>query len=305
MIKSLLLKIHGNIFYLLPIAFILGLLAPGADYPGSIALKIIVSLIIFLSCFKVNLKHLSLENILLAFKFWLSRFILLPIILFLIANYFLPELAPAILILSLAPAGVSSIALASIFGGNITLCFILVIISSLSAPFIYTSCSALLLSSQIDLNIAGMLLELSIIIFSPIIFFLILSKIKPLNVFVNNYGSIWSTYLISLLLLFAIAMQREAFDFSSKLILDLAILTILYISYYLFGFIFSKVKNDQQLSLAICSGANNNALAITIAASFFASTELRFNVLSEILWFAGVIFFPKALNLLKRDKQSS
>ena len=137
--------------------------------------------------------------------------------------------------------------------------------------------------------------DLSLIIFVPFICFILLIKLKQYNVIrlLTEKSASLSAYLISALLFFAVALQRDAFTLSYDLFIEFIILTILYLLYYGIGFSFKNTNSVNRLSLAICSGANNNALAITVAASFFTATELRFNVLSELHWFIAIMILSK------------
>lgn len=292
-------KLHANIYFLLPVSFFLGLFLPYVDQIGVWSLKILIFAVIFLSCFKVEQKEIQRKFFLQSIYFWLIRFIIFPIAVFFLADYFLPDYSVAVLILSLAPAGVSSVAFANIFRGNVSLSFFVLILSSLACPFSYSLLSGLLFKKVIEVNAIKMFIDLLIIVFLPILLHLPFRKLQVSTAKIKQHGSAIVVYLISLLLLFAVAMQRDAFILDQDFLIICLILFVLFILYYSFYFILPGSSKADRITYAISSGANNNALAITISALFFGATELKFNVLSEIIWFISVMIFKSIHHLFE------
>lgn len=271
---TLLKYLHGNLVFLFPLGILLGIFLPGVKPLGEIFLVPSLMAVIFISCFRLESSEIGKTSLFKLVIFYLSRFLFLPILLWWITSLLAPNYSTAVLILSLAPAGVASVPFTYILRRKIATSFLLLVISSLAAPFVYPGITSLLDLPLASIEPVEMFQTLCIIVFLPIVLHLPLRRVAPLTQFMNKHGSVINVYLIALIILLATALQQEAFTFSSDFLLDLGILTLLYIIFYGFPYLFFRRSSLDTVSLAIVSGANNNALVIAIASLFYGALEL-------------------------------
>ncbi|NKQ37904.1 MAG: hypothetical protein HF967_00205 [Methanosarcinales archaeon] len=256
--------------------------------------------ILFLSALKFNFKEIiaSVDStkkqvvILLATIFTL---VFLPIIAFYLTDLIYPTLAPAFFILSLAPVGMTVPFLVDIMKGDKGLALILVIFTSLLAPFTIPFLINLILGGIVNINLIGMFISLTKIIFIPFILafvvkYLFPEKIKQTSKFFNNI----STISLGLLLATIVATHSNIIiplfsrDGLFYLITLLFLFAFTYILSYLF---FYKIEDQKRFAIIICSVFMNFTLMIVMANKFFYNYDeiVIPIVLSVIPWSISLI----------------
>ncbi len=212
----------------------------------------------------------------------------IPILFFLVINPFNQQLAIAVLLLVSMPAGVSAPVLTDILKGNTELAASIAITTSIVAPFSVPLLFLILNIDSISIDSTGILIDLSIIIFIPMIVSQIVKKYfqKAIDKKSHLFSSI-NVFLLAFLVFSVMGAHREVLFSNSimsileKLLFAYLVFMLLHVIGYNIGF-----KEDKKGKIATAVGAAymNNGMAIVIAAIYFNSYILVFAVLSEIPW---------------------
>jgi predicted Na+-dependent transporter len=110
--------------------------------------------------------------------------------------------------------------------------------------------------------------------------------ISPLNMLV-----------LSLMVYIVIGSQRESLlNFSEDLILQLAVLYLIFILLHGVGYLLA-IRQNRQNRISICIGMAymNNGLAMVLAAKYFDPSILMLMLLSELPWDTLIVPFRKVL----------
>src|SRR5690606_34928254 len=127
----------GNFNLILFLSTVAGFLLPEFGDISGILILTVLSLIIFSSSFKVNFSvQFFKDRAALILSFYLVRFILLPIASFYLILPFSAFYASSVFLLFVLPAGVTAPAFTNVFGGNVALALVLLILSSFLTPLI-------------------------------------------------------------------------------------------------------------------------------------------------------------------------
>jgi len=225
--------------------------------------------------------------------------VVIPVLFFLVINPFNQQLAIAVLLLVSMPAGVSAPVLTDILKGNTELAASIAITTSIVAPFSVPVLFWILKADTISIDPMGILIDLSMIIFIPMIASQFVKKYfqKGIDSKSHLFSSI-NIFLLSFLVFSVMGAHREAL-FSSSIISILEKLGYAYVVFILLHVIGYNIgfKEDEKGKIATAVGAAymNNGMAIVIAAIYFNSYVLVFAVLSEIPWNTLLGLFRKVL----------
>ena len=251
--------------------------------------KMLLGIMLFLVFLKIDALEI-LENIrnykLMAYIASVYMLII-PVSFYFIFNFFDPELAIGILLLTAMPAGVSTPALADIVKGNASLSMSLAIVSQMLAPF-----TVPLLFWLIDLNNHSidkllMLKDMALIVFLPMIISQIVKKYFPLSIKKTQHlFTSLNVLLLFSFVYFAISSQRNVLlGNPANLIRDIVILYLVFIILHVIGYMICfRQKKENRIAVAIGAAYMNNGLAIVLAASYFKPEILVLMVLSELPW---------------------
>ena len=251
--------------------------------------KMLLGIMLFLVFLKIDALEI-LENIrnykLMAYIASVYMLII-PVSFYFIFNFFDPELAIGILLLTAMPAGVSTPALADIVKGNASLSMSLAIVSQMLAPF-----TVPLLFWLIDLNNHSidkllMLKDMALIVFLPMIISQIVKKYFPLSIKKTQHlFTSLNVLLLFSFVYFAISSQRNVLlGNPANLIRDTVILYLVFIILHVIGYMICfRQKKENRIAVAIGAAYMNNGLAIVLAASYFKPEILVLMVLSELPW---------------------
>lgn len=124
---------------------------------------------LFIACFKIRFEEVKEIKYASVVGFFLARFVIFPILLFLLLQSFSQPLAIAVLLLALAPAGVTSPAFTGLVNGNVSLTIIIVLISSLLAPFYLPYILSFFIGTDIQIDILALLKTIAIIVIVPLV----------------------------------------------------------------------------------------------------------------------------------------
>ncbi len=262
---------------------IIGLAFPYGPLIPDYLIVISLSIMIFLSCFKIDKPiHTTLSSKLLIF--WVMRFIALPIALWAVCKQFAPDYALGILLLGLCPAGASSAGLTGLYNGNVTLALLITIISNIASVLLIPLVIGTLHHTVIDMPILGLLKTLSICILLPGALYLLLRRRAALIRYSRNYGRLTMVVLLSLITFLVITKKRDYFlTHPQDILVPLLIGFVLYAVAIIYGFSL-RGKNADRIAYSVCSTFNNTALGIGLALLYFDEKTIILMIATEITW---------------------
>ena len=147
----------------------LGFVVPGIEHVPAAFMIFCLAALIFVSSFQITLSEVRRIAPGQAALFYVLRFPLLAIILWVITSRVYPSMATAVLLLSLAPAGVASPGVSGIYKGNVSLSILIVVISAFLAPFLIPLVLQLFVARQIDLEVWPIFRTLLVSVFIPLV----------------------------------------------------------------------------------------------------------------------------------------
>jgi len=286
--------IERNLNSILLISVIAGLFLPNLENTSNNVVTFLLALIVLFLSSRIDfleLKEIKIKPVLI---FYILRFIVLPIILFYVAELILPKYSIAILLLTLLPVGITTPMLVAQAKGNVTFALTLTIVTSLIAPFMIPLIFSMMgYSSSIEIN--GLFTTLLIIILIPIALqFGLVSLKKELKPWFNNYSSFVSTVLLGIIIAIVVSKQKEVFlnDVVELMIVSVVLLSLFFL-YYLFGWFYPIKRNQSEYIVcnSFSSGAINTALGINLALLYFSKDTLFFLVISEFVWVISIPMF--------------
>ncbi|MBN2480391.1 MAG: hypothetical protein JXB19_01525 [Bacteroidales bacterium] len=284
-------------------ACLAGMFLPSFGEHTAIVVIISLALIIFSSFFQINLSFQSLmTDFKISVQFIIVRFILLPILLFLVIDQFSSLAAMIVLLILLLPSAVSSPAFSVLFGGKADLSLKILLFTSflsiLTIPFILR----LLLGASAEVPAGSLFLTLLWTIVMPFLIHLPLRRLKAVSTIMHQYNSLFTLICLCVLGITVTAKNKATILENPGLIGIYAVASLLmYGIMYLLGFLFMPKKDaGTRRTLAISSGANNIGLGVTIATLFFAGKVNVYLIVSQIMWV--LVLIPVRHWLLKERK---
>tara|TARA_B100000035_G_C20928244_1_gene521803 strand:- start:12 stop:851 length:840 start_codon:yes stop_codon:yes gene_type:complete len=208
---------------------------------------------------------------------FICQLVFLPLVAFIIAKFSLPpELAIGLMIIAIAPGGVTSNILTSYAKGDVALSISLTAVMSLlsviTVPIILGVSIALLSDNSLgSISVINIALKMFLIVTVPVLLGMIVRRyLSNFTKLVENKAKIFSTVLFVLILFGAILSERqniiEYFALSGIAVLILNAL-MMFIAFY-----WSKIFGtgpSQQRAISIECGLQNGTLAIFIGNQFF------------------------------------
>lgn len=238
---------------------------------------------IFLSCFRINtpLRDSLTWQLLL---FYVVRFVLLPIILWYVCNEIAPDYALGLLLFALCPAGASSAALTGLYNGNVTLAFVLTILSSLGSVLLIPVVISALNHAHITLSPYALLQALALSILFPGCLYMLLRRRKFFIDYSNDYGRLTMVVLISLITFLVLSKKRDYFlAHPQGLFVPLLVGAGFYVIAVVVGFAV-KAKPKDRIAYGVCSAFNNTMFGIGLALLYFDETTILIMISTEIIW---------------------
>lgn len=295
--------IENNFNTVLIISAIAGLTLPSIEFTPNIVVSFLLGVTVFFLCAKITISEIRGIVVKHVITFYILRFIVLPIILFYIADAIIPRYASGVLLLALMPVGISTPILVGTQSGNVTQTFVLMIASSLIAPFIIPVLFMLTNGSS-NIEISGLFYNLFSVVLVPFIaYFMIISAHKKSKQSIENNSSFIAVLLLGIIIAIVISKQRnELLTNLYSVGIVLIMLCLLFVCFYYFGWLFSgkNSKTSHKISYSLSSGATNTALGINLSLIYFSKDTAFFMVLSEFVWVLAIPVFSiilKKLNL--------
>ncbi len=257
-----------------------------------------LSVVIFFSCSNIRSSDLATINIKLSAGFYIFRFIIAPIALYLAASILAPTIKEAVLILALCPAGTSAPAFSSIFNGNTALALGLLVFSGILVPFTMPGIFELLGQHGLDIDTFSMLRTLCLAIFVPMfLWFVIGRNIKPIRELTRHNSKAGAIVFLSIVNSIAFSKQRDfILDNLDHILIFLLALSIMFLFFFLIGWLWPNDKKSQnQIATTISSTFMNNMLGLTIALIYFDAHTAMFLAMSMFIWIGSIPIFSQFL----------
>lgn len=225
--------------------------------------------------------------------FWIGvKLVLLPVCLWALAMWLMPEFALPVLLLAGTSTGVTAPFFGSLLGVQIPRLLQLVVGSSLLVPLTLPALVKLLLGEEISIPFSHLFRMLLLVIFLPLLAALMTKKLIPALVGILDR----TQYPISVSLFFLINLgvfaQYASFvrDHEDKVLMVLAVAFILGLAFLGAGFLLGKISRHlNQLTGLVGLCYINNILTLVFVARFFGP---------EAPLLAAAYMFPSFLVLL-------
>jgi len=299
-ILNLIKNITESHYIVIGLAFFVGIFYSQNVLWASSYTTSILAGIFFLSALKIDLKKVlrQLEDRWALFIITFFILLILPAVVYYIANLFFPSFAVALLLLSAMPAGMVTPLLTEISGGRQSLALVLAVITSLLAPITVPFIVEFLAGTSVEVNVFGMFKLLAIVIYIPFFLAQIFKrfwqeKIDKISV---SFKSI-STLLLGFLIMIIVAKQSKILIENFNIFV-VGLLFVFFAILHIVGYFLIPWRDKRdRITISICITYMNFTLAIELANKFFSDPNIILPiVLSIIPWSFIFIPFKKILD---------
>lgn len=239
----------------------------------------LMMLLLFLSFLSIRLDaifHLAREFARSILFLSFLKTIALPTGIYFLFKVLFPSYAIAALLLSGISTGVVAPFVSNVVKANSPLVLVMVVITSLIAPFTLPAIAKMLLSRSVDISMWSMIRMLCLVLFVPIGAVETLRRIWPrLIATITKRQFPVSLVTIALINLGVFSRYAEFFRQKPSTILEALVVSIVLAGIYLLVGILALPRGtvENQLSAAISLGNINNVLIIVFASQFFGPLE--------------------------------
>lgn len=255
----------------------------------------IMMLFLFLSLLSIRMdtiRQTLLENARSVSILILLKLLLLPVGVYLLFRVVFPSYAVAALLLTGISTGVVAPFVSNLLNGNSSLVLVMVVVSSLLAPFTLPFLVKILLGRSIEISMFSMMWMLGMVVFIPFLAVELLRRAAP-----GWIAKITEKQFPISLLLFALinlgVFPRHAEHFHQKpsIILVAALMACVLAGIYIsVGIICQwKEKLEDQLAGAVSLGNMNNVLVIVFSSQFFGPLEPTLAAMYMIPFFGLIL----------------
>ncbi|MGV8056814.1 MAG: bile acid:sodium symporter [Smithellaceae bacterium] len=224
--------------------------------------------------------------------FTIMKLIILPVILFFVFGYLAPAYALSALLLTGVSTGVVAPFISNLVRGNSSLVLVVVVITSVLAPFTLPALIKIVAVSQVEISFFGMIRMLALVIFVPILAVEVLRRIAPglLAPLIKRQFPV-SLVLFAIINLGVFYRYAPFFKKEPSVIILATVVTLgLAAVYCAVGiFFFRKNSLENQLAGAVILGNLNNVLVIVFSSEFFGPVEPLVAAMYIIPFFGLVI----------------
>lgn len=293
--------IENHFGLVLLFSVVVGLIAPLAGVPDDSA-SWALAMLTYASCFKLNDGGFSDIRWKQIAWFYVARYVILPVVLFGIAHYTVPDYALGVFLLALVPAAVSSPAFSHMFGGAVPPAFAIVIVSTLLAPFLIPLQFMWASEVAMDISPMGLFKTLAFCIFTPMALYFMTRRFKKWGVVMYDNVKLISIVLVAFVIALVIAKQKPA------ILADVPALALPFAasfgSYAVFVLVAvwlaRKQPRDIKITYAVCSGFNNVALGVSLALIHFPAKIILLVAVSEIAWATLPVIMKRLVSISAR-----
>lgn len=276
------------------VSLLAGLFLPTMGALPPYVIPVVLMAIMFVSCARIDMTQIHDVRLKDVALFYGLRFLIVPVLLFLAMPFLDESIRAGMLLLALMPAGVTVGAMVALMGGNVILGLSLTVVSSLLCPFVVPLVFGFTGFQTIEIDLLGMLINLSLMIFVPLIlYYFVAHPREKIKSWLKQEGGFFSTLLIAFIIVYVIAEQKQVmFADMGFVLVSMAVLVVLFVlAYVAVWVLFSSRPLSTRIAYAGASGMMNNALAISIAYVNFPEKVVLFCVISEFAWAFSIMLF--------------
>ncbi len=290
--------------FILLIAGISGLFIPDPGDVASYFILVLLFTIIFASCFQFDLKkEVFVSKSTHAIAFTILRFILIPVIFFIVLSFVSEFYAFALFFLLLLPSAVASPPVTVMFVKNINLSLIIMALSSIVATFTIPVFVPLVSEGVSTINPLNLFQTVFITIVLPFFVHLPFRKKKKIKNWMSLNLSYVTVICISMILLLAISKNKQiVFQQPDLVLIFIIIALIFYLGLFVMGWYMIPTKDfNSKATFTISSGMNNIGLGISLAILYLPPIIAVFCIMAQFAWIITLI--PVRLALRKIQKK--
>ena len=287
------------LFFVMLVAMVAGMTLPGLPSLPQSVVAVILAVMIFFACSKVSYEDIRRLNLRNMGVFYVSRFVILPLVLYFIFYFLWPEWAVAALLLSLMPSATAAPAVSMIVKGNTAYTLGSTVVGNFLAPFIIPLVFLLVGYADVSIDVSRMFFMLLWVIFLPVMAYALVVRCLPSVAHVTKKASFGvSTFLVGVIIAVVIAQQRHLLQADWLFFAKCFVIGFfLYSFYFVAGWLFAaKESRKMKRTLAGSSGANNNSLGVAVAVLHFTPQVVFFMVACEFVWAAIVPAFQSLVS---------
>lgn len=285
LMQSLRHFIESHFGLVLIAACALGLILPLGGIPDDSA-SVALAMLTYASCFKLadgGFSEIVWRDVA---RFYVVRYLLLPVALLTVAQILLPDYALGVFLLALVPAAVSSPAFAHMFGGTVPPAFAIVTVSTLLAPFLIPLQFMWASDVAMDISPLSLFKTLAFCIFLPMAFYFATRRFRRWGTMMYDNTKLISIVLVAFVIALVIAKQRDVFlaDIGGLAVPFIACMAC-YGCFLLTARWLARGRSEQtRITYTVCSAFNNVALGVSLALLHFPPKIILFIAVSEIGW---------------------
>ncbi len=282
--------IEARFALILLVSCLVGLLLPGADRIPSGFVSVSLATITFLSFFKATWQDVKNVSILRLLLFYMARFLILPVILFLLAEILIPAFSSSVFLLALLPSGVMSAPISMMFSGNVTLNFIVFISSTLTTPITLPALFEAFGGSTFQIDTTAVFRSLLFLLLLPFLLHLPVRRVTFISDRIKQYGGAISTIIVASIMIAVVGQQRNIIYLNPNLVIESVVISLLvYLILHAGGWYiaFSNQREDK-IALSVASGVNQLGLGIGLAFLHFPSITSIFMVSANFAWIVTI-----------------
>jgi predicted Na+-dependent transporter len=263
-----------------------GLFVPYLDQLPDVSASIALALLTYASCFRLRDGGVGGMHPRALLLFYILRYMLLPLLLFVAAQHAVPGYALGVYLLALVPAAVASPAFSHLFGGSVPPAFVIVVFSTLLAPLMIPLQFALFADADIAPSPLPLFRTLVFCVFLPILLYAATRRLTRWGGVMYENGKLISILLVAFVIALVIAKQRGVILADPSVVfLPLALAVGLNTLFMCFGIVFGRNRPpEEQVMFVTCSGFSNVALEVSLALLHFSPPVVLLVAVSEIAW---------------------
>jgi BASS family bile acid:Na+ symporter len=260
---------------------------------------------LFFSFLKINFLQVfaeAKERAVILFVLCLFKLLIIPIILFFLTQIFWPEYAVPVLLLSGISTGVVAPFISSLLEASTFLVLMMVVVSSLLAPFSLPALVSLFVGQTIEISFLAMVKILAMVVFLPAVAVILLRRLYPSSLEKLEkvqFPVSLSTFACINLGVFA---KYSSFFLKTPVVVGETILVafVLSVIYHTVGFLVTwRRKREDRLAGAISFANMNNILIVVFSSQFFGPLAPTLAALYMLPFFTMIVPARIAGRLLK------
>lgn len=294
--------------FILLIAGLVGFILPSPGEWASYILLTMLFLVIFVSCFQIDLKahdfRLQSGN---AVFFTILRFIVIPLLVFFIIKPFSGFYAFTLMFLLILPSAVASPAVTAMFTKNVNLSLMILVFNSLVATMVIPVYVPWLSGGIASVDPKVLFYTIALTVVLPFFLHLPLRKFQKINKWIINNLPYIIVVCLSILLMVAISKTKQTvFEQPDKVLIYGLIALLFYSGSFAIGWFIMPVRSiSNKITFSISSGMNNIGLGISLATIYLPPKVAVFCIMAEFAWI--IVLIPVRIilgNIIKKNSNN-